>query len=211
MEIDCAPYVLNRGSYARSPCPARLRVLLSPAPPSPTQPAIVSPVASSQLRLRLASSRRRHRQQPADRQTAVQLLPLANAVQLLLQLLPPPSTANGEYNVERQMLDEMAHPRSRSWSTKLKGCCISFSGEYFEALSLFARLQRAGLRPGRHSLPALLKSCTALSEMELGKTLHGHVVKGGYDLDVPVRKALINMYAKRGFLYDSHRLFDHHH
>ncbi|KAL5982828.1 hypothetical protein ACLOJK_016905 [Asimina triloba] len=115
-------------------------------------------------------------------------------------------TANGEYNAERQVLDEMAHPRSRSWSTKLKGCCIS--GEYFEALSLFARLQRAGLRPDRHSLPALLKSCTALSEMELGKTLHGHVVKGGYDLDVPVRKALINMYAKRGFLYDSHRLFD---
>ncbi|KAL5984775.1 hypothetical protein ACLOJK_041397 [Asimina triloba] len=178
------------------PCPARLRVSLSPTPPSPTQPAIVSPVASSQLRLRLASSRRRRRQQPADRQTAVQLLPLASAVQLLLQLLPPPSTANGEYNAERQMLDEMAHPRSRSWSTKLKGCCISFSACGPQARSpLLARssqIMHCSLRDG------------------IGKTLHGHVVKGGYDLDVSVRKALINMYAKRGFLYDSHRLFDHH-
>ncbi|XP_058097554.1 putative pentatricopeptide repeat-containing protein At5g08490 [Magnolia sinica] len=129
-----------------------------------------------------------------------------------LRVLKSPITSlpsyidNGENNDAHNMFDKMLQPHLKSWNAKITGCCIN--ANYGEALSLFCRIQHAGVRPDHYSLPALLKSCAALSAIELGRAFHGCVVKEGHELDVPVHKALMNMYAKCGALYDSHRLFD---
>ncbi|KAK9167808.1 hypothetical protein Scep_002999 [Stephania cephalantha] len=76
-----------------------------------------------------------------------------------------------------------------------------------EALSLF--FSGAGAQITPLAFAALIKSCSAIAGIELGKVLHGIGVKLGFDeLNEPVSKGLMNMYAKCGSLHDCHALFD---
>ncbi|KAL2231199.1 putative pentatricopeptide repeat-containing protein At5g08490 [Sesamum indicum] len=53
----------------------------------------------------------------------------------------------------------------------------------------------------------VLKSCAAMSDTHLGKSLHGQVIKQGHDSCPVVLKALLNMYAKCKALEDCQKLF----
>ncbi|XP_077231845.1 tetratricopeptide repeat (TPR)-like superfamily protein [Tasmannia lanceolata] len=115
-------------------------------------------------------------------------------------------TDNGEDINAHKMFDKMQEPNLKSWNAKIRECCLN--NHYKEALSLYRQMQQAGLRPDDYGLPALLKSCAALSTIELGRALHGSVVKEGYESDKSITKALMNLYAKCGALYDSQQLID---
>ncbi|XXG72165.1 hypothetical protein AAC387_Pa07g1322 [Persea americana] len=113
--------------------------------------------------------------------------------------------ANDKYSDAYVLFDKMLKHKLGPWNAMIRDSCMN--ADYVKALSLSSEMLQLGLRPDHNSLPALLKSCAALSTIELGRGLHASVLKEGYDSCVDVQKALINMYAKCRALHDSYRLF----
>lgn len=83
-------------------------------------------------------------------------------------------------------------------------------GTMKEALSLL--IQRTSYLTSNESshqvLADVLKSCAAMSDIKLGKSLHAFVIKQGHNSGMLISKALLNMYAKCRALDDCRKLFD---
>ncbi|EHA8592138.1 putative Pentatricopeptide repeat-containing protein [Cocos nucifera] len=69
-------------------------------------------------------------------------------------------------------------------------------------------MEASGASPDRLTLPLVLKACTRLRDVKLGKRIHSDI--SGTDLieNVRVRTALIDFYCKCGLLDDAYELFE---
>eukprot|EP00249_Psilotum_nudum_P003995 c17516_g2_i1 orf=2-235(-) len=65
-----------------------------------------------------------------------------------------------------------------------------------EALQLFQEMNLEGMIPDKVTFSAILDACASLAALEQGKRIHEHVVERGYESDVVVGTAIINMYGK---------------
>ncbi|KAJ4956368.1 hypothetical protein NE237_013151 [Protea cynaroides] len=75
---------------------------------------------------------------------------------------------------------------------------------YFEeCLSLFQELQFEEISLEYFIFPVLLKVCSGLGALKLGRQLHGLVIKSQFILNIYVGNALIDMYGKCGSLGDA--------
>ncbi|XP_042480744.1 pentatricopeptide repeat-containing protein At2g13600-like [Macadamia integrifolia] len=72
-----------------------------------------------------------------------------------------------------------------------------------ECLSLFQELLFEGINLEFFIFPVLLKVCSALGTLKLGRQLHGFVIKSGFIMNIYVGNALIDMYGKCGSLGDA--------
>lgn len=64
------------------------------------------------------------------------------------------------------------------------------------------------IAPDNFTYPFVLKACSALSAIDVGRDVHEHVIRTGWEMDVFVGAALIDMYAKCGCVGDSRLVFD---
>ncbi|CAH8327681.1 unnamed protein product [Eruca vesicaria subsp. sativa] len=65
-----------------------------------------------------------------------------------------------------------------------------------DAVDMFIRMRKAFVVPNEFTFTSILNACALRKCFGLGRQLHGLVVKGGFDLDVYVSNALIDVYAK---------------
>ncbi|KAH6815553.1 hypothetical protein C2S51_020373 [Perilla frutescens var. frutescens] len=75
-------------------------------------------------------------------------------------------------------------------------------------LTLYKDMIGGGLVPDCVTLPFLLKECSKRFDGYMGRAIHVHVVKFGYEGDVYVQNALIHFYSECGVLEDAGKLFD---
>ncbi|PKI57434.1 hypothetical protein CRG98_022085, partial [Punica granatum] len=101
----------------------------------------------------------------------------------------------------------MLEPNFRAWGAMITEYCMS--SRHREGVSLFVQKTRShiGFKPSTLVIAAVIKSCSALSATELGKALHGNVLKQGHLSCLCISKAILNMYAKSGALGDCQKLF----
>lgn len=78
----------------------------------------------------------------------------------------------------------------------------------WQALSLFAFIHRSGLPLDGSTLSCVLKACGALSDHSVGKQVHSICVKSGFEGDVSVGTALVDMYMKSESVEDGMRVFE---
>lgn len=64
----------------------------------------------------------------------------------------------------------------------------------FKALQLYRTMLRYGVSPNKFTYPFVLKACAGLASLRLGKSVHGSVVKFGFDDDLHVQNTMIHMY-----------------
>ncbi|KAG8632774.1 putative pentatricopeptide repeat-containing protein At5g52630 isoform X2 [Manihot esculenta] len=76
-----------------------------------------------------------------------------------------------------------------------------------EALSIFLKLNRTGLKPDLFTLSSILTVCSRLSALEQGEQLHAQTIKSGFLSDVVVGTALVNMYSKCGSIQRASKAF----
>ncbi|KAJ4850315.1 hypothetical protein Tsubulata_005830, partial [Turnera subulata] len=81
-------------------------------------------------------------------------------------------------------------------------------GHVKEGLALFGQMQRSGVRPDGYSLCNLLGVCDVGLGCFGGKQIHGYVVRNGFDYDLFLEIALIDMYFRSGRAMDAWRLFE---
>ncbi|KAK9743033.1 hypothetical protein RND81_03G212600 [Saponaria officinalis] len=77
-----------------------------------------------------------------------------------------------------------------------------------KAFGLFRTMQVEGVRGDEFTCTSLLNSCSSNECGELGKQLHGLVIKLSFDFDIQVASVLIDMYAKNGSICDARTVFD---
>eukprot|EP01018_Ginkgo_biloba_P030280 Gb_21441 [translate_table: standard] len=94
----------------------------------------------------------------------------------------------------RHVFDKMSKRDVVSWNAMITGYVQS--GHSNEALRIFTQMQLAGVKPNAVTIPSILPACARLEALGHGKELHGYIVKCGFDSDVFVGSALIDMYAK---------------
>lgn len=76
------------------------------------------------------------------------------------------------------------------------------------ALEFFGQMMVNGFRPDDHTYPSATKSCAILSRIDVGRSIHGVVVKTGYEGDVFVGSSMVDLYAKCGKIRDARKVFD---
>ncbi|GFP91616.1 pentatricopeptide repeat-containing protein at4g13650 [Phtheirospermum japonicum] len=76
-----------------------------------------------------------------------------------------------------------------------------------EALKIFERMRRSGLKPDLYTFSSMLTICSSLVALEHGEQVHAQTIKTGFLSDVVVGTALVNMYNKCGSIDRASRAF----
>eukprot|EP01018_Ginkgo_biloba_P029281 Gb_13717 [translate_table: standard] len=113
---------------------------------------------------------------------------------------------NGKIDEARQLFDRMPERNVVSWNAIIAGYVQNGYGE--EALKVFAEMLRSGSKPKQSTFTSILSTCASLAAMQLGKQVHKHITKMGFDSEMLLGNALITMYAKCGSIYDARQVFD---
>lgn len=92
------------------------------------------------------------------------------------------------------------------WNILIRG--YAWNGPHEAAISLYRQLLEHGLVPDNFTFPFVLKACSGLSAINVGREIHDQVRKTGRETDVFVGAALIDMYAKCGCVNESRQVFD---
>ncbi|PON47999.1 DYW domain containing protein [Trema orientale] len=83
------------------------------------------------------------------------------------------------------------------------------SNLFHEAILTYVHMITTGSPPDNFAFPAILKAAAALHDLNLGKQIHSHVVKFGYESSsVTVANTLVNLYGKCGDIDDAHKVFE---
>ncbi|WJZ94051.1 hypothetical protein VitviT2T_012944 [Vitis vinifera] len=77
-----------------------------------------------------------------------------------------------------------------------------------EALDLFRRLQREGMRSNYVTYASVLTALSGLAALDHGRQVHSHVLRAKLPFYVVLQNSLIDMYSKCGSLTYSRRIFD---
>lgn len=93
----------------------------------------------------------------------------------------------------------------RAYATKTKN---NDGPSSYQTINLYKQLLYNGMKPNCLTFPFLLKDCTGRLDSKTGRSVHGHVVKYGFDGDVFVGNSLISLYSACGFLDSALRVFD---
>eukprot|EP01018_Ginkgo_biloba_P001986 Gb_13633 [translate_table: standard] len=115
-------------------------------------------------------------------------------------------TKCGSIDDARKQFDQMPERNSVSWNAMVAGYAQHSCGE--EALNLFRQMQGEGVKLDKFSFSTILNACASLRALERGKHVHAHVIKTGFESNVFVGSALVDMYAKCGCIDDARQVFD---
>ncbi|KAL3655298.1 hypothetical protein CASFOL_001084 [Castilleja foliolosa] len=109
----------------------------------------------------------------------------------------------GELNSALYLFNEMQTSDLVVWNSIIGGFAQNNDGD--EALNLFIRMKRFGFRSDQSTLTSVLRACTSLALLELGRQVHVHVIK--FKRDLVLNNALLDMYCKCGSLEDADVIF----
>ncbi|KAK7278109.1 hypothetical protein RJT34_23134 [Clitoria ternatea] len=111
----------------------------------------------------------------------------------------------GSLEDARRLFEEMPDRDLASWTAMI--CGTVWNGEWIEAISLFRKMRSEGLKPDSVIVASILPVCGRLEAVQLGMALQGCAVRSGFDSDLYVSNAVIDMYCKCGDPFQAHRVF----
>eukprot|EP01018_Ginkgo_biloba_P036993 Gb_08070 [translate_table: standard] len=112
----------------------------------------------------------------------------------------------GDMEIARLVFDKTYEPNVFLMNVMIRGyATIGFSED---ALRLYYQMQHSGIQPNKFTFPFVLKACAGLSALQEGKGVHNHVLRGGFESDIFVGTALIDMYAKCKSIQIARQVFD---
>eukprot|EP01018_Ginkgo_biloba_P000473 Gb_25129 [translate_table: standard] len=107
----------------------------------------------------------------------------------------------------RKLFDRMRQRNVVTWTAIIAGYSEN-SVQCEEAIKLFDKMERAGIKPNHFTFASVLKACASLGDLEHGKQIYTQIIKTGFESDICVGNALVTMYAKCGNIEDARKEFD---
>ncbi|CAM0956697.1 unnamed protein product [Alopecurus aequalis] len=104
-----------------------------------------------------------------------------------------------------RVFDQMPHKDAVAWTAMIDG--YAKNGSLEEAVRAFRDMKREGLvGADQHVFCSVVSASGGLKDGWLGRTIHCSVMKAGFELEVAVRNALIDMYAKAADMENAARV-----
>lgn len=94
----------------------------------------------------------------------------------------------------RKLFDEMPLRDVRTWTILVSA--FARVGSNGVVLKLFEEMQNEGIKPNQFTLSSVLKCCASLSELRIGKGVHGWTIRNGVAFDVVLGNSLLDFYVK---------------
>ncbi|XWS71978.1 hypothetical protein CRYUN_Cryun02cG0001200 [Craigia yunnanensis] len=140
--------------------------------------------------------------------------------QMQLESVPPNVTSwnlvifgfirNHQLNEAKDFFSQMqslgAHPNLITWTTLITG--LAHNGFHDEAVQIFQKMQESGIKPNTISISSALSACTNVTSLWHGRAIHGYAIRHDLGSQISVSTALVDMYAKCGYLSQAKRVFD---
>ncbi|XP_020578980.1 putative pentatricopeptide repeat-containing protein At3g23330 [Phalaenopsis equestris] len=105
-----------------------------------------------------------------------------------------------------RVMSFLPNPDAIAWNSIIAASVQN--GQFDEALTLFREMLAAKLKPMAVTFSSLMPACAHLTTLHLGKQLHSYVIRDGFDGNVFVQSALVDMYAKCGNIRVARKIFD---
>ncbi|CAL5323824.1 unnamed protein product [Camellia sinensis] len=93
-----------------------------------------------------------------------------------------------------------------TWNTLISS--YNHSGHSADALGLFDKMVSEGFKPNVATLVTVLSACSHIASLEKGERIHNYIMEGGFEFNISLATALVDMYAKCGKLKKSREIFD---
>eukprot|EP01018_Ginkgo_biloba_P034802 Gb_21843 [translate_table: standard] len=113
---------------------------------------------------------------------------------------------NGQVNEALKLFQKMPDRDVVSWNAIISGYAQNGHGE--EALKLYRQKRVAGVKPNSETFAIILSACAHLAALEQGTVVHKDIIRSGFNSDVFVGSALVDMYAKCGSIEDASKVFE---
>ncbi|KAE8790896.1 pentatricopeptide repeat-containing protein [Hordeum vulgare] len=113
----------------------------------------------------------------------------------------------GDMGQARQVFDAADERDDVSWNALVSGYVRA--GAQDDMLRVFALMRRSGIGLNSFALGSVIKCCAGSDDpvRDIAAAVHGCVVKAGFDSDVFLASAMVDMYAKKGALSGAVALF----
>ncbi|XP_052191059.1 pentatricopeptide repeat-containing protein At2g33680 isoform X1 [Diospyros lotus] len=104
-----------------------------------------------------------------------------------------------------QTFELLSDKNAVTWSAMITG--FAHCGNSDEALELFSKMHVSGMMPSEFTLVGVLNACSDLGTAGEAKQVHAYVIKVGFESQIYIMTALVDMYAKCGYLVDARKGF----
>ncbi|KAF4368484.1 hypothetical protein F8388_018608 [Cannabis sativa] len=126
--------------------------------------------------------------------------------QLLLLQSPPAATAD-TLRYALNLFDEIPNCRNEFiWSSLIRYNVVL--DKFKESFVLYAQMQRKGVSPSGFTFSSVLNACARFPAILEGREINAKVVQTGFLGNKVVQTALLDMYAKCGFVREARDVFD---
>ncbi|KAH0771533.1 hypothetical protein KY290_015514 [Solanum tuberosum] len=115
-------------------------------------------------------------------------------------------TFSASIHYAHKLFAQITQPDLFMWNTMLRGSAQSHRPSL--AVSVYTQMEKRSIRPDSYTFPFLLKACTKLSWLFSGLTVHGKIVKHGFESNKFARNTLIYFHANVGDIRIAGQLFD---
>ncbi|KAK6136203.1 hypothetical protein DH2020_030035 [Rehmannia glutinosa] len=112
----------------------------------------------------------------------------------------------GDMELARKVFDEMTERDMVSYTMLVTG--YSQCNEFKEALVLYLDMMKMGFKPNEFTFGSALKSAGGMQSDAMGRGIHGACMKSGYEDNVYVGSALVDMYARCKRMEEAKVIFD---
>eukprot|EP01018_Ginkgo_biloba_P034643 Gb_30709 [translate_table: standard] len=106
----------------------------------------------------------------------------------------------------RRALDIMPKRNVVSWTAMIAS--YSRHGYAEEALALLYQMKQTGIQPDQFTFASVLPACANLAALKHGKSFHEDIIRSGFQFDMFVGSALVDMYFKCGNVEDARKMFE---
>ncbi|KAJ7953747.1 Pentatricopeptide repeat-containing protein [Quillaja saponaria] len=106
------------------------------------------------------------------------------------------------------VLDQYESPNLFTFNSMIRAYCKSSIPQ--KSFDFYNRIlySRNNISPDNYTFNFLVRTCAQLLEQEMGFSVHGALIKHGFEHDPHVQSGLIFMYAELGCLNSCHRVFE---
>lgn len=114
--------------------------------------------------------------------------------------------SRNEIDLARHVFDQISNPSVVLWNMMIRA--YAWTGPFQNAINLYHHMLQLGITPTKFTFPFVLKACSTLQAVQVGREIHCHAHTLGLEMDVYVSTALLDMYAKCGNLSEAQTLFN---
>ncbi|KAG7971556.1 hypothetical protein I3843_07G140300 [Carya illinoinensis] len=103
--------------------------------------------------------------------------------------------------------EQSSDKNSITWSAMITG--YAQNGDSHKALKLFSHMHYFCIKPSEFTFAGVINACSDIGADTEGKQVHGYSLKMGYESQIYIMTALIDMYAKCHSIDDARKGFDY--